>query len=97
MVSLYACFIVFALVVLAMGATTRILIDKQPKHVPIIVGMDEIVKYIEGRGFHASSFLVKKWIDSGGLPVRYELDRYFTTTLALNSWLHKNRKKLEKF
>ena len=96
MVSLLTCFIAFILVVLAMGVTTRILIDKQSKLVPIIFGMDEIIKHIRSRGVRASSYLVKKWLDSGELPVRHELDRYFTTAFVLNGWLHKNRKKLEK-
>jgi len=62
----------------------------------ILIGMDGIVEHIRDKGFHATAFLTKKWMASGDIPIRHELDRYFTTSLAINKWLHKNRKNLEK-
>ena len=62
----------------------------------ILMGMDAIILHITTKGYHASPFLVKKWIRTKSIPVRYELDRYFSTTYAIDNWLCKNRKHIEK-
>ena len=62
----------------------------------ILMGMDAIILHIATKGYHASPFLVKKWIRTKSIPVRYELDRYFSTTYAIDKWVRKNRKHIEK-
>ena len=86
-------------VVVAMAiivAIARSMIYKHCAIGSILIGMDSVVEHIGDKGFHATAFLVKKWMASGDIPIRQELDRYFTTSLAMNKWLHKNRKNLEK-
>ena len=95
MVILLVICIVFMSVVLASSITIMI-VGKQPDNSYILMGMDVIVAYIEGKGFHSTPFLVKKRIDCGDIPIRNELDRYFTTAHALNVWMNKNKKMLMK-
>jgi len=94
MILLVIC-IVFMSVVLA-SSITMVIAGKPPDNNSILMGMDVIVAYIEVKGFHSTPFLVKKWIDCGDIPIRNELDRYFTTTHALNIWINKNKKMLMK-
>ena len=95
---LYALFVCLIAVLLCLLLDILISMYKKVKinGIRVIMGMEDIVDYIVTCGFHASPFLIKKWIKNMNLPVRYELDRYYATSKCIDHWLRKNRKHIEK-